>query len=161
MTTEARVATTGRLASDNQSGGDKGRTVGAVVGVDELDVLIERAGKTGFLWHGFRVDQHGPEVLAGVYSWGDCADVVVLTDDSGSHAYRTPMDATTDVFAPSHVYWWYGRSNEVGMVWVVRALLTLPPPDESAGLSPLIPAPPGTGVPGDRTPVRMRRWLGR
>lgn len=125
--------------------------------VDELDALIERAGKGGYSWHQFRVDRHGPEVLAGVYRWSDCADVVVLTDDETSHAYRTPTDETTDVFAPPYVCWWYGRSSDVGMVWVMRALLTLPRPDEAGGLLPLIPAPPQTGVPGDRVPVRIRR----
>jgi hypothetical protein len=119
--------------------------------VDELDILIEEVGKCGYMWHQFRVDQHGPEVLAGVYQWRDHADVVVLTDDAGSHAYRTPTDATTDVFAPSHVCWWYGRSADVGMVWVLRAVLTLPRPDEPGGLPPLIPAPPSTGIAGNRS----------
>lgn len=135
--------------------------MGTAVDVNELDALIERAGKRGFRWHQFRVDRYGPEVLAGVYPWQDCADVVVLTDDAGSHAYRTPTAAAIDVFAPSHVHWWYGSGEKVGMVWVVRALLTLPSPNERYGLPPLVPAPPGTGVPGDRVPVRIRRWLGR
>lgn len=129
--------------------------------VTELDALLEKAGKRGYLWHQFRVDQHGPEVLAGMFQWGDCADVVVLTDDASSHAYRTPVVPAVDVFAPSHVHWWYGRSEKVGMVWVMRALLTLPRPDERGGLPPLIAAPPDTGVPGGRIPVRMRRWSGR
>jgi hypothetical protein len=128
--------------------------------VEELDVLIERAGRRGYLWHQFRVDHHGPEVLAGVFQWPDCADVVVLIDDHESHAYRTPTPIN-DVFAPSHVHWWYGRSAQVGMVWVLRALLTLPSPREPGGLPPLVPALPDTGVPGARLPVRLRRWFGR
>jgi hypothetical protein len=129
--------------------------------LDELDVLIERAGKSGYLWHEFRVDRYGPDVLAGVCQWRDCADVVVHTDDETSHAYRTPTDAATDVFAPTHVCWWYGGSSDVGMVWVMRALLTLPHPDEPDGLPPLVPAPSGTGVSGDRIPVRIRTRAGR
>lgn len=140
----------------------------------ELDLLIEEAGKRGFLWHQFRPDQNGPEVLAGVFGWEDCVDVVVLVDEKGTHAYRTSADPKVDVFAPTHVHWWYGRCDgavglpEAGlvlpgveMVWILRALLTLPAPDEPGGLPPLVPAPKGTGVPGVRVPVRLRRWLGR
>lgn len=45
--------------------------MGAVIAVDETDAdsLINDAGKRGFLWHQFRVDRHGPEVLAGVFQW--------------------------------------------------------------------------------------------
>lgn len=118
--------------------------------VGELDALLERTGKAGFLWHMFRVDQHGPEVLAGVYHWRGCADVVVLSGEQSAHAYRSPADATTDVFAPRHVLWWYGNNP----VWTLRALLTIPPPDHPDALTP---APPGTGVPGGRRPVRVRR----
>lgn len=134
--------------------------VGATVDVDELDALLEQVGKRGFTWHQFRVDQHGPDVLAGVFQWRGCADVLVLVDDEGTHAYRMPTDADTDVFAPMHVHWWYGGAR-VGMVWVLRALLTLPRSDQPDGLPPLIPAPPGTGVSGNRIPVTMRTWLGR
>ncbi len=135
--------------------------MGVPVAVDELNALIAQLGKRGYMWHHFRVDRHGPEVLAGVFQWNVCADVVVLTDDHDSHAYRTPTPTPIeDVFQPSHVHWWYG-ANDVGMVWVLRALLTLPHPDEPLGLPPLRPAPSGTGVEGDRIPVRMRRWFGR
>ncbi|WP_460404372.1 hypothetical protein [Actinophytocola sediminis] len=136
----------------------------------ELDALIERAARRGYLWHRFRDDHLGPEVLAGTFNWGVCGDVVVLADEKGSHAYRTPTEATQDVFAPSQVHWWYGRCDhairlpEAGMVlpgvsrvWVLRALLTLPNPGEPGGLPPLTPAPRGTGVTGSRVPVRVRR----
>lgn len=125
----------------------------------ELDALLEKTSKRGYLWHRFRDNHHGPEVLAGVFQWDNCADVVVLTDDAGTHAYRTPTDHATDVFAPAQVHWWYGK-GEVGMVWVLRALLTLPGPHEPGGLPRLVPAPKGTGVPGTRIPVRIRRWMG-
>ncbi|GAB3434188.1 hypothetical protein [Actinophytocola sediminis] len=126
-------------------------------GQPELDVLLEKTSKRGYLWHRFRDDQHGPEVLAGVFHWDNCTDVLVLVDEKSTHAYRTPTEPTIDVFAPTHVHWWYGQS---GMVWVLRALLTLPSPHEQNGLSALVPAPKGTGVPGDRVPVRIRSWLG-
>jgi hypothetical protein len=63
------------------------------------------------------------------------------------------------VFAPSLVHWWYGRNPAqpgTSMVWVLRALLTLPEPGD---VLPLAPAPDGTGVPGTRTPVRIGRRL--
>lgn len=138
----------------------------------ELDALLEKTSKRGYLWHRFRDDEHGPDVLAGVFHWDGCVDVVVLADENGTHAYRTPAEPTADVFAPSHVHWWYGRSDAailpdtsktlkgVSMVWVLRALLTLPGPHEPGGLPDLMPAPKGTGVSGDRVPVRIRKWLG-
>jgi hypothetical protein len=127
----------------------------------ELDALLAEAGKRGFTWHQFRGDQHGPDVLAGVFQWDDCADVLVLTDECGSHAYRTPTDHATDVFAPTHVLWWYGGNQTRpgnAMVWILRALLTLPRPEVLNAL-PLVPAPVNTGVPGRRIPVRIRRRL--
>jgi len=127
----------------------------------ELDALLAEAGRRGFMWHQFRVDQHGPAVLAGLYRWPTCADVVVLIDENTSHAYRMPVDGTADVFAPSHVHWGYYQTEKVSAVWVLRALLTIPRPDEPGGLPPLTPAPPGTRVPGERVPVRMRRRVGR
>jgi hypothetical protein len=128
--------------------------------VDEVDALLEEAGKRGFLWHRFRDNLHGPEVLAGVLEWPTCADVVVLGDDRDSHAYRAPLPVG-DFFAPLVIHWWYGHDEDVGMVWVLRALLTLPRPDQPGGLPPLRSAPPGTGVLGDRRPVRVSPWRGR
>ncbi|GAB3452574.1 hypothetical protein GCM10027436_52320 [Actinophytocola sediminis] len=140
-------------------------SLGAPAGICELDALIEKAARRGFMWHQFRIDRHGPEVLAGVFQWRACADVLVLVDNDRSHAYRTPTNPTTDVFAPMHVYWWYGGTTAepgktlpgVGMVWVLRALLTLPGPDEHGAQFSLIPAPKGTGVHGSRVPVRICR----
>lgn len=125
----------------------------AVASVTELDALLEKAGKLGYLWHMFRTDQHGPEVLAGVFQHCDRADVFVFSDDEHAHAYRLPTDTDTDVFAPTRVYWWYVASP----VWTLRALLTLPEPGQS---DTLIAAPPGLGIPGDRLPVRVRRHGG-
>ena len=131
---------------------------GGGVSPDEIDALINEAGRRGFLWHLFRMDRHGPEVLAGVLRWPDCSDVVVLTDDRDSHAYRVPTaDPSIDVFAPTLVHWFYGLSAEVGMVWVLRALLTLPRPDEPGGLPTPVRAPARIGVPGDRSPVVIRK----
>ena len=134
------------------------RVVRAALGVDEIEALVDEAGKRGFLWHLFRVDRNGPEVLAGVLRWPSCTDVVVLIDDRQSHAYRVPTTgAAVDVFAPGWVHWFYGMSEEVGMAWVLRALLTLPAPGEPDSLPAPVRAPAGIGVAGDRSPVVIRR----
>lgn len=123
------------------------------VDVTELDALLEKAGKLGFMWHMFRTDQHGPEVLAGVFQHSDCADVVVFNSDGYAHAYRLPTDADTDVFEPRRVYWRYGARP----VWTLRAVLTLLAPGHPDAPNTLTPAPSNLGIPGDRIPVRMRR----
>ncbi|OLF05872.1 hypothetical protein BLA60_34390 [Actinophytocola xinjiangensis] len=126
--------------------------------MNEFDALIAEAGRRGYLWHQFRPDRYGPEVLAGVLRWGGVSDVVVLTDEWGTHAYRTPGGDGEDVFAPGRVHWWYGcnaGAANVSMVWILRALLTLPTPDE--WLPPLVDAPAGTGVSGARVPVLVSR----
>lgn len=119
----------------------------------ELDALLEKVGKLGYMVHMFRGDQHGPDVLAAVYQWESCADVLVLFDDQRAHAYRTPMGAGIDVFSPSHIHWWYGGCA----VWTLRALLTLPGPGNPSTMDTLVPAPPETGISGERIPVRIRR----
>lgn len=121
--------------------------------VTEWDALLDTAAGRGFLWHMFRVDRHGPEVLAGTFQHLGCADVVVFTGAEHAHAYRVPTGTDTDVFAPVRVYWWYAASP----VWTLRGLLTLAAPGDPDAPGRLVPAPPGAGVPGGRIPVRMRR----
>lgn len=139
----------------------------------EVDALLEEAGKRGFMWHQYRVDRHGPDVLAGVYQWEGFADVVVIADVTHAHAYRTPTSPNTDVFAPTHVTWWYGDNTRLwqsrpdrlpvtgigagSLVWTLRALLTLPAPGDPYAPATLVPALPGTGISGARVPVRIRR----
>jgi hypothetical protein len=121
--------------------------------VTDWDALLEEAAARGYLWHLFRTDRHGPEVLAGVFQHHGSADVIVFSGAEHAHAYRLPTGRDTDVFTPSRVYWWYAASP----VWTLRALLTLPAPGAQDAPRTLHPAPPGAGVPGDRHPVRMRR----
>jgi hypothetical protein len=112
--------------------------------VTELDALLETAGRRGYLWHMFRIDRHGPEVLAGVFQHPGRADVFVFSSDDQAHAYRLPTSADTDVFAPTLVYWWYVSSP----VWTLRALLTLPAPGHPDAPGTLIPAPSTLGISG-------------
>jgi hypothetical protein len=128
-------------------------TAATLAGTDELDALLGEAGRRGFLVHMFRVDRRGPEVVASVFNWGGCSDVFVLSGTDHAQAYRMPTGPAADVFAPDHVVWWYRSSP----VWTLRALLTLPEPGQPGAPVALSPAPPGLGVPGDRTPVRIRR----
>jgi len=120
----------------------------------ELDALMATVGKRGFVFHSFRVDRHGPDVLAAVHDFGGCADVVILVDEDRAVAYRTPTGPGIDVFSPSQVYWSYAA----GPVWTLRALVTLPPPGHPDAPSGLMEAPSRLGIPGDsRAPVRVRK----
>jgi hypothetical protein len=124
----------------------------AAVAVTELEALLEKAGRCGYLLQVFRTDRDGAELLAGVYEHPGCADVFVFSGEEHAHAYRLPTGADTDVFAPTRVYWWYAASP----VWTLRALLTLPAPGHPDAPSTLLRAPPGGGVPGYGMPVRSR-----
>lgn len=119
----------------------------AAANVTELDALWEKAGTLGFTMHTFHTDRHGPAVTAMVHQWETCADVLVLVDDQHAHAYRTPTADNTDVFTPTHLYWWY----EANAVWTLRALLTLPKPGHQNAPDTLVPAPSAAGIPGNRT----------
>jgi hypothetical protein len=126
----------------------------ATGGTGELDVLLEVLGKAGFLFHAFRVDRHGPEVLAAVFEFGGIADVVILHTEQYAAAYRAPIGPGIDEFAPTHVYWSYASSP----VWTLRALLTLAAPGQPDAPSEVAEAPPGLGLPTTgRLPVRMRK----
>lgn len=119
----------------------------------ELDELLERAGKAGFVWWEFA---SGSEPrLAGVLSGPDTADVLVLHDNNVAHAYRTPAGPLDEVFRPDMVWWWFGGPPEL----TVRTLLSLPAHGAPGAPGPLMPNPAPTGVPGDLTPVRVRAPL--
>ena len=96
----------------------------ATVLTSELDALLIRLGRQRFIAHQFRVDRHGPEVLAFVRDWGGMADVVILHTEDYAVAYRTPSGPGRDVFAPTEVSWSYASSP----VWTLRGALTLAPP---------------------------------
>jgi hypothetical protein len=119
----------------------------------ELDVLLDRLGRLGALFHAFQTDQHGPDVLAAVRDFGGVADVVILFDELRAVAYRTTTTPDTDVFAPVLVFWSYVACP----VWTLRALLTVSPPGHPDAPATLTPAPAGLGLPVDgRLPVRIR-----
>jgi hypothetical protein len=123
---------------------------------DELAALIELIGKRGFMLHSFQGDQHGPDVLAAVCEHAAAADIVIIFDEHRACAYRTPTGPTADIFAPSHVFWYYASSS----IWTLRALLTLAAPGHPDAPADLTPAPPGLGIPSEwRARVRLRKRI--
>jgi hypothetical protein len=124
--------------------------------MDELDLLLDEVGRRGFTWHQFRVNHHGPEVLAGVLRRPSCVDVLVLTGPDTAHAYRIPADAETDIFAPQQVLWWYAGNSPV---WTARAILALPSPDDRNAPKTRLRAPAVLRLHGSRAPVRVRKRI--
>ncbi|HEU5471099.1 MAG TPA: hypothetical protein VFV67_10630 [Actinophytocola sp.] len=122
--------------------------------ITELDELLVRLGRQRFTEHAFRVDHHGPDILAFVRDWGaGTADVVILFDERVAWAYRTATGPDIDVFAPELVSWWYGSCP----VWTLRAVITLPGPGHPEAPNQLLNPPPGYGLPKTgRMPVRVR-----
>ena len=119
----------------------------------ELDALLEQLGRQRFVVHQFRVDQHGPDVVAAVHDWGEVVDVVILIDEYNACAYRVPKGADVDVFDPEAVYWWFTASP----TWTLRALLELPQPAHPNAPRELIYSPAVYQLPkASRTPVRVR-----
>lgn len=108
---------------------------------DEVDALLETAGRRGFAIHELRNDDHGLEALAAVLEFGTCADVVILIDEGHACAYRTPTAAGIDPLSPTKVLWSYTACP----VWTLRALLTLPPPGHPDAPAELV------DMPGDAT----------
>lgn len=101
----------------------------------ELDELLGELRRRGGVLYVFG-PKHGPEVVAHVYQWPSCADVVILRGEDDASAYRVPTLAGADVFAPVLVSWQYHSTA----VWTLRAVLTLPPPgDEQAPIAVLRP----------------------
>lgn len=123
----------------------------------ERDELLDRLGRQRFMAHAFRVDHHGPDILALVHDWGWTADVVILFDEAVACAYRTASGPGVDVFAPELVAWWYSSS----LVWTLRAMIALPQPGHPAAPNQLLAPPRGYTLPkAGRMPVRvrMRSW---
>jgi hypothetical protein len=80
----------------------------------------------------------GPDVVAAVFQWSTCADVVILRGEVDASAFRVPTFPDTDVFSPELVSWQY----HAPAAWTLRAVLTTDPPGHpNAPLGVLRPAP--------------------
>jgi hypothetical protein len=124
----------------------------------ELDELLIRLVRLRFTQYAFRVDHHGPDILAYVHDWGSgTADVVIVFDEQVACAYRTAIGRDIDVFAPELASWWYSSSP----VWTLRAMISLPQPGHPDEPNQLIAPPKGYALPkAGRMPVRVRMRSG-
>ena len=97
--------------------------------------------------------QDGPDVVAAVFQWSTCADVLILRGEDDASAYRVPTFPDTDVFSPELVSWQY----HAPITWTLRAVLTIDPPGHPGAPMAILQPAPGCFVPMDvRRPVTIR-----
>jgi hypothetical protein len=100
----------------------KGLTVATVASLGLEDLLDELRRRRWTLYiYGPKV---APELVAAVFNWNGCADVLLLRSEKDATAYRVPSSPGAEVFNPSVVAWQYHSSA----LWTLRAILTLDPP---------------------------------
>ncbi|WP_223839999.1 hypothetical protein [Saccharopolyspora pogona] len=68
----------------------------------EVDELLGKLRRRGGVLYVFG-PKTGPQLVAHVFQWPTCADVVILRGADDATAYRTPTLADTDVFRPKVV----------------------------------------------------------
>jgi hypothetical protein len=87
--------------------------------------------------------QDGPELVAAVFQWPTCADVLILRGEDDASAYRVPTFPDTDVFAPELVSWHYHSQA----AWTLRAVLTIDPPGHARAPTGVLRPASGCFVP--------------
>lgn len=92
---------------------------------DVDEVLAQLTRQRRWLAH-FYGGRTTPHLIAFTFEWRgtSCADVVLIHSEHKAAAYRTPVDARTDILRPDLVCWSY----EGLALWVMRAVLSIPPP---------------------------------
>lgn len=90
--------------------------------LEELLTELRRRRWTLIRWG----PEHAVDLLAATFRWDDCTDVLILRNNEHATAYRVPNSA--EVFNPEVV--WYQYHNNP--LWTLRAILSLPVPEESA-----------------------------
>lgn len=114
-----------------------------------LDELRRRSWSLYF----FGRDRIRPELIAAVWRWPYCADVVILRAESDATAFRTPTGHDVDVFAAQWVNWIYAGCA----VWTLRAALTLPEPGSPAAPMQIMTTPAACRIPHEqRQPFSFR-----
>jgi hypothetical protein len=108
-----------------------------------LDDALEELRRRKWTMHFFGKDKRNPELIAAVWAWPGCADVLLLKSEDKATAYRTPTGSGVDPLVPSAVLWVYSAPA----LWTLRAVLTIEPPGTPHAPSQLMPAPAACGVP--------------
>lgn len=71
-------------------------------------------------------DADAPSLLAAMFKWPTCADVLILRNEHHATVYRVPTFDDAGVFNPTVVSYQYHSSP----LWALRAILALPAPGE-------------------------------
>lgn len=120
-----------------------------VIPLDLQDLLAELRRRRWTLIRWGR--ESSPELLAAMYSWGSCSDVLILRTEAYATAYRAP--SAKETFNPSGVVWQYHSSP----LWTLRAVLSLSHPSSvNAPIKIEIPAAECTIPDGLPKPVQIR-----
>jgi hypothetical protein len=65
-----------------------------------------------------------PDLVAALFSWDACTDVLILRNANYATGYRVPTDRDAEVFNPWAVLYQYHNNP----LWTLRAMLSLPAP---------------------------------
>ncbi|MBB5158060.1 hypothetical protein [Saccharopolyspora phatthalungensis] len=123
---------------------------GFSLGLDGLLTELRRRQWTLIRWG----PQDAPALLAAMFKWETCADVLILRNENHATAYRVPITGDSGVFNPQAVSYQYHHSP----LWTLRAILALPAPGNpgAPGMSER-PKYPECAIPNDLPrPVMIR-----
>ncbi|WP_019852983.1 hypothetical protein [Actinopolyspora mortivallis] len=70
--------------------------------------------------------EHEPQLMAAMFRWQSCADVLILRSEEQASGYRVPTLDDRGIFNPDHVSYQYHASP----LWTLRAILGLPEPGQ-------------------------------
>ncbi|WP_130344751.1 hypothetical protein [Herbihabitans rhizosphaerae] len=106
----------------------------------ELDHWIDELRRRRWSFYYFP-NRHAPEIVAAVWLWHECADVILLYREDKMVAFRTPD--VGDPLCPEWVTAFYGTDDQTTTVWVIRWALGLPEPgtDQESHYVHLMSAP--------------------
>lgn len=91
-----------------------------VLDLDDLLTELRRRHWTLLRWG----DAKAPYLVAAIYQWDTCTDVLVLRSEHDATAFRGLTWPESNVFAPEKVSYQYHACA----VWTLRAILALPAP---------------------------------
>ncbi|MEV7551969.1 hypothetical protein AB0N89_20310 [Amycolatopsis sp. NPDC089917] len=92
-----------------------------------VDQLLEELRRRRWTLYFFG-DPKAPHLIAAMFQWEVCADVLILRGEEDATAYRVPtFREDDDVFLPGIVSWQYHSDPE----WTLRAVLTIGVPGQA------------------------------